>query len=56
MGTSVQGDQLVINLPEAALGDEEMLEMIDLQAKAQYSLMRISEQVELGERDGYPRR
>jgi len=43
-------------LPSADLDDEGMLQIIDFQKKADYSLRRISEQVELGERDEYPTR
>lgn len=43
-------------LPETELSDEELLQIIDFEHKTNYCLNRISQEIMLGLRDGYPPR
>ena len=43
-------------LPETPLSDEDILQMIDLDKKAYYSILQLNEQYTMGEREHMPRR
>ena len=43
-------------LPEDTLSDEELLQIIDLDKKAYYSILQLNEQYIMGEREHMPRR
>lgn len=55
-GVAICPKNSIFYFPESEMTDEELLELIDYQRKAQYCIDRITKEVQAGIRDGYPYR